>query len=125
MTDTLDRGAAEERFRAVFSHLGSVTAYARRRGSRDADAIAAEAMTIAWRRLADVPHDDPKLHIQANTVTAPGAGGGHAVMAGMWAWEDYWVRAIRTGDSAAQQQARDELLMLLDDHVVIAPSDAS
>jgi RNA polymerase sigma factor (sigma-70 family) len=55
-----DRSAAEEQFRSVFSHLGSVAAYARRRGSRDADAIAAEVMTIAWRRLADVPLDDPR-----------------------------------------------------------------
>ena len=55
-----DRSAAEERFRIVFSHLGAVAAYARRRGSRDADAIAAEVMTIAWRRLADVPLDDPR-----------------------------------------------------------------
>jgi RNA polymerase sigma factor (sigma-70 family) len=55
-----DRRAAETRFHAVFSHLGAVTAYARRRGSKDADAIAAEAMTIAWRRLGDVPRDDPR-----------------------------------------------------------------
>ena len=55
-----DRSAAEERFRIVFSHFGAVAAYARRRGSQDADAIAAEAMTIAWRRLADVPLDDPR-----------------------------------------------------------------
>jgi RNA polymerase sigma-70 factor, ECF subfamily len=55
-----DRSAAEEQFRSVFSNLGSVAAYARRRGSRDADAIAAEVMTIAWRRLADVPLDDPR-----------------------------------------------------------------
>jgi len=54
-----DRQSAEARFRKVFSHLGAVTAYARRRGSRDPDGIAAEAMTIAWRRLADVPADDP------------------------------------------------------------------
>jgi RNA polymerase sigma-70 factor, ECF subfamily len=51
---------AETRFRAVFARLGDVTAYARRRGSPDPDAIAAEAMTIAWRRLADVPRDDPR-----------------------------------------------------------------
>jgi RNA polymerase sigma-70 factor (ECF subfamily) len=56
----VDRRAAEERFHAVFAHFGAVTAYARRRGSRDADAIAAEVMTIAWRRLADVPKDDPR-----------------------------------------------------------------
>jgi RNA polymerase sigma factor (sigma-70 family) len=59
MTDDLRRQLAEARFRTVFRHLGEVTAYARRRGSADADAIAAEAMTIAWRRLADVPEDDP------------------------------------------------------------------
>jgi len=51
---------AEARFRAVFARLGEVTDYARRRGSNDPDAIAAETMTIAWRRLADVPRDDPR-----------------------------------------------------------------
>jgi len=60
MTTTHDRLAAEERFRSVFSHLGAVAAYARRRGHADADAAAAEVMTIAWRRLADVPRDDPR-----------------------------------------------------------------
>jgi RNA polymerase sigma factor (sigma-70 family) len=60
MSEARDREAAEARFRAVFSHLGAVAAYARRRGNRDSDAIAAEVMTIAWRRLADVPVDDPR-----------------------------------------------------------------
>jgi RNA polymerase sigma factor (sigma-70 family) len=59
MTDRFDRRTAEARFRSIFAHLGAVTAYARRRGSADADAVAAETMTIAWRRLADVPSDDP------------------------------------------------------------------
>jgi RNA polymerase sigma-70 factor (ECF subfamily) len=59
MTTDTDRRPAEERFREVFAHLGAVTAYARRRGSRDADGIAAETMSIAWRRLADVPRDEP------------------------------------------------------------------
>jgi RNA polymerase sigma factor (sigma-70 family) len=59
MSNQSDRQSAEARFRGVFTHLGAVTAYARRRGSRDADGIAAEAMTIAWRRLDDVPSDDP------------------------------------------------------------------
>lgn len=49
----------EDRFAAVFHHLGAVTAYAKRRGCTDPDAIAAEAMAIAWRKLADVPEDDP------------------------------------------------------------------
>jgi RNA polymerase sigma-70 factor, ECF subfamily len=60
MTQSSERTQAEARFRLVFSHLGAVTAYARRRGSPDPDAIAAEAMAIAWRRLADVPVDDPR-----------------------------------------------------------------
>jgi RNA polymerase sigma-70 factor (ECF subfamily) len=55
-----DRQAAETRFATVFGHLGLITAYARRRGARDPDGLAAEAMTIAWRKLADVPEDDPR-----------------------------------------------------------------
>jgi len=51
---------AETDFRVVFSHLGAVANYARRRGSADADALAAEVMTIAWRRLPDVPKSEPR-----------------------------------------------------------------
>lgn len=58
--ETQHRSAAEARFAEVFAHLGLLSAYARRRGARDPDAIAAEAMAIAWRRLADVPTDDPR-----------------------------------------------------------------
>src|SRR5437764_9075149 len=65
MTDHIERHGAEARFRTVFAHLGAVTAYARRRGSRDAEAVAAEVMTIAWRRLADVPSDDPRPWLYA------------------------------------------------------------
>src|SRR5262245_11132937 len=56
---------SEARFRIVFSHLGAITAYARRCGSLDADALAAEVMAIAWRRLADVPRDDPRPWLYA------------------------------------------------------------
>jgi RNA polymerase sigma-70 factor (ECF subfamily) len=65
MTLEVDRQSAEKRFRAVFAHLGALTAYARRRGSRDADALAADVMTVAWRRLADVPSDDPRPWLYA------------------------------------------------------------
>ena len=58
---------AEQRFDEVFAHLGLIVAYARRRGARDAEATAAEAMTIAWRRLADVPADDPRPWLIATT----------------------------------------------------------
>jgi RNA polymerase sigma-70 factor (ECF subfamily) len=51
---------AEARFREVFVHLPEVVAYARRRGSRDPEAIGAEALTIAWRKLAEVPMDDAR-----------------------------------------------------------------
>lgn len=54
------RSAAESRFAGVFAHLGLIAAYARRRGAHDPDALAAEVMAIAWRRLADVPSDDPR-----------------------------------------------------------------
>jgi DNA-directed RNA polymerase specialized sigma24 family protein len=60
MRHTPKPATAEQRFRVVFGHLGAVTGYARRRGSPDPEAIAAETMTIAWRRLADVPRDDPR-----------------------------------------------------------------
>ena len=60
-----DRTSAEARFRGVFAHLGLVTAYARRRGSPDPEAVAAEVMTVAWRRLADVPLDDPRPWLYA------------------------------------------------------------
>ncbi len=58
--ETKHRSAVEARFAEVFAHLGLLSAYARRRGARDPDAIAAEAMAIAWRRLADVPQGDPR-----------------------------------------------------------------
>jgi RNA polymerase sigma-70 factor, ECF subfamily len=53
------RATAEDRFDGVFSHLDAVARYARRRGARDPDNVAAECMTIAWRRLEDIPADDP------------------------------------------------------------------
>ena len=59
------RSEPEARFRAVFSHLAAVTAYARRRGSLDAEALAAEVMTIAWRRLDRVPCDDARPWLYA------------------------------------------------------------
>lgn len=51
---------AEARFREVFVHLPEVVAYARRRGSRDPEAIGAEVLTISWRKLAEVPVDDAR-----------------------------------------------------------------
>jgi hypothetical protein len=42
---TPDRSTIEARFAEVFAHLGLIAAYARRRGARDPDGIAAEA----WR----------------------------------------------------------------------------
>jgi RNA polymerase sigma factor (sigma-70 family) len=65
MRRDFDRDSAEARFRSVFSHLDAVTAYARRRGSSDPAGIAAEVMTVAWRRLAKVPQDDPRPWLYA------------------------------------------------------------
>ena len=61
----MSHDAAEARYETVFAHLGAVTTYARRRGSSDPEGIAAEVMTIAWRRLADVPRDDPRPWLYA------------------------------------------------------------
>jgi RNA polymerase sigma-70 factor, ECF subfamily len=58
-------GTREARFRAVFLYLGHVRAYAARRGSLDPEGIAAETMAIAWRKLADVPEDDPRPWLYA------------------------------------------------------------
>src|SRR5438477_2454050 len=85
MTSDTDRRSAEERFREVFAHLGAITAYARRRGSRDAAGIAAEAMSIAWRRLADVPQDDPLPWLYAtarNLLLAERRGASRTAAAG-------------------------------------------
>lgn len=65
--DVGSTAAAEARFGHVFAHLGLITSYARRRGAADPDAIAAEAMAIAWRRLADVPTDDERPWLIATT----------------------------------------------------------
>lgn len=60
MNSRLSRQAAEERFGELFEHLGLVIAYARRRGGSDPEAIAAEVMAIAWRRLLAVPAGDAR-----------------------------------------------------------------
>jgi DNA-directed RNA polymerase specialized sigma24 family protein len=49
----------QQRFLEVFRHLAAVTAYARRRGAPDPEAVASETMTVAWRRLDAIPLADP------------------------------------------------------------------
>jgi RNA polymerase sigma-70 factor, ECF subfamily len=61
------RSWAESRFAGVYEHLAFLVAYARRRGARDPEAIASEAMAVAWRRLADVPVDDARPWLIATT----------------------------------------------------------
>jgi RNA polymerase sigma-70 factor, ECF subfamily len=51
---------AEARFREVFVHLPEVVAYLQRRGCRDPEGVGAEVLTIAWRKLAEVPVDDAR-----------------------------------------------------------------
>jgi RNA polymerase sigma-70 factor (ECF subfamily) len=55
-----DRDTAERRFDEIFVSFDLVRAYARRRGAADPEATAAEVMTIAWRRLPDVPRGNPR-----------------------------------------------------------------
>jgi len=90
--DTNDRTVIEARFAGVFSHLGLVTAYARRRGAGDPEEIAAEVMAIAWRRLADVPDDDPRPWLIAtarNLVLADWRRRGQRPMQGPGAVETF------------------------------------
>ncbi len=47
-------------FEPVFRHRPMVLAYCRRRGSRDAEGIAAEAMAIAWRQREGLELSDPR-----------------------------------------------------------------
>ena len=67
----------------------------------------------------------PSLHVDPNSVTGRGAGGGHAVLVAMTAWECYWVGAIRSGDQGGQQQAETTLNGFLKNNVLIAPAGAS
>ena len=46
-----DKDSPEKQFERVFAHYGLIEAFARRRGSRDSAAIAAETLSIAWRKL--------------------------------------------------------------------------
>jgi len=81
---------------------------------------------VAQHRLTLPPgYTWPSLHIDPNSVTSVGAGGGHAVGVSQYAWECYWVHAIKTGDTAAQKRAYAELTSLLEHNVIVAPKDAS
>jgi hypothetical protein len=66
----------------------------------------------------------PSFHIDPQSVTSVGAGGGHAVMAAQNAWECYWVAAIRRGHAAAGKRAHAELDALLAHNVIVAPNGA-
>ncbi len=57
-----------------------------------------------------------------NSVTGRGAGGGMAVLNAQNRWECYWVRAIRTGDTAAQTRAHAALDNLLAHNIIEAPA---
>jgi hypothetical protein len=67
----------------------------------------------------------PTLHVEANSVTTRGGGGGYAVAIAQNAWECYWVRAIRNSDQTAAARAHAQLDSLLRHNVVVAPAGAS
>jgi hypothetical protein len=80
---------------------------------------------LAQRELTLPPgYTWPALRVEANSVTSTGAGGGHAVLIAMNAWECYWVKAIRDGDTAAGQRAHKQLSTLLAENVIVAPAGA-
>ena len=67
----------------------------------------------------------PPLHVEANSVTGRGAGGGHAVLVAQNAWECYWAHAIHSGDKPAAARAHAELNTILANNVFVAPVGAS
>jgi hypothetical protein len=66
----------------------------------------------------------PAFHVEANSLTGRGAGGGHAVLVAENDWQCYWVAAIRRGDGGAQKRAQDELNALLAHNTIVAPAGA-
>jgi hypothetical protein len=66
----------------------------------------------------------PTLHVDPNSMTGRGAGGGYAVGIAMTKWQCYWAQAIRDHDVAAQRRSHAVLESLLTKHVVVAPNDA-
>src|SRR4051812_45543104 len=67
----------------------------------------------------------PTLHVDPNSVTSRGGGGGFAVAIAQNAWECYRVRSIRGGDARAAARARAQSERLLRDNVIVAPAGAS
>jgi RNA polymerase sigma-70 factor (ECF subfamily) len=71
MTPDIQPAAADEaRFATVFGNLHAIVRYAAHRGSRDPEGIAAEVMTLAWRKLDELPRDDPRpwLYVTARNL---------------------------------------------------------
>jgi hypothetical protein len=66
----------------------------------------------------------PVLHVDPNSVTTRGGGGGHAVAIAQNAWECYWVQSIRRGDARAQTRTQTELDDLMRNNVFVAPAGA-
>jgi len=67
----------------------------------------------------------PRIHFAENTVMIRGGGGSMAVSLDQTAWECYWTRAIRSGDTAAQGRAHAELDDLMTHRILVAPAGAS
>lgn len=83
---------------------------------------------LAAQQQLELPPGATWPHIgfgPANSVTGRGAGGGMAVLHAQNAWECYWVRAIRTGDTGAQARAHAALNALVAHNMLEAPAGAS
>jgi RNA polymerase sigma-70 factor (ECF subfamily) len=91
------------RFGRVFEHLQAVADYAARRGSPDPEAVAAETMAIAWRRLDRVPADDPRpwLFVTArNLLMAERRREAHRSIADRALAQPEAAAAVESGDPA-------------------------
>ena len=69
MTEHTAAAGQEAKFAEVFRHLAAIVRYAAGRGSSDPEGIAAETMTIAWRKLDTLPPDPrPWLFVTARNL---------------------------------------------------------
>ena len=66
----------------------------------------------------------PALHVDSDSMTTIGGGGGYAVAIAMTRWECFWAGAIRDGDMPSGRRAAVVLRDLLTRHVVVAPDGA-
>jgi hypothetical protein len=80
----------------------------------------------ATRRLTLPPGQSwPYRTLAPNTTTGVSGAGGMAVGISQTRWECYWVKAIRSNDTAGQRRAQAALADIVAHHILVAPPGSS